>query len=175
MGNYKMININKKVTIAIIGIALLFVSIVIYQVLHSNKKGYVDTSVTQTYIDPGSGETVIETPNKSPEKTGGNNIVMLGFSKLLDIGITNIQLNKIKLYLSNYSSSQETPIKEISITTSSISQAMDQDSSEKTTNFTVTIDRTYPLNIQTNYISIDDLVLKIYNPTNNTLLYSSNN
>lgn len=175
MGNNEMININKKVVIVVIGFAVLLISIVLYQVLHSNKRLYVDSSITKTYIDPGSGETVIETPNKSPETAGGDNITMLGFSKLLDVGITNVQLNKIKLYFSDYSLSQETPIKEISIIKSSINQSINRDLGEKTTSFTVTINRKNSLNIQANYTSIDDMILKIYDSTNNTLLYNSSN
>lgn len=178
MGDNKMINnVNKKVMIAVgIFIALIVITTVIYLAFSSpatKKDPTKDPSYTVTYVDPGSGETVISTPNKTPENTNGA-IVMLGFSKLTsNYGMTFDQVKKLQSELSEYSSTLKTPIKEISITLASITTSVNQDTGDVVDRFTITIDRTSTLTATVSYFGIDNPTLNLYNPKTNKLIFTS--
>lgn len=125
------------------------------------------------YHDPGSGETVEETPNQTPELAGRtNNIVYLGFAKLIDIGVSFDQVNKLRAEFLGYSSTQKTPIEEISITINSIRDTVDE--GNVTLTCSVTIDRSSAVNAKIQYFGIGDPTLKLYDPNDGTQVYSSN-
>ena len=179
MGINKMMNtLNKKIIISIVIFVLLIGIIsVIYIILSgSNTKQdpTKEASYTITYVDPGSGETVITTPNKTPENADGNNITMLGFSKLIsDYGMTFEQVQTLQSEFSDYSISQKTPIKEISITLASVKTTINPDTGNVIDRFTVTIDRGSTLTAQVEYFGIDDPTLKLYNSKTNKLVFDS--
>lgn len=172
-----LLNKAKKLTKRqkIVGIVILValvgggVSYFIYRETISNP------SYTTTYVDPGSGETVITTPNKTPEKAAGsNNIIMLGSDSLInDYGMTLNQVNKLKAEFKDFSSSQKTPIKEVSITLASGEITSNPDTYGTTLKFTITIDRSTTLTAVIDYWGIGDPNLSLYNPSNNTPIFSS--
>lgn len=155
--------VNKKILIiAAIFVALSIITAVIYQVVITvnNSK---DPTVTKTYVDPGSGETVIDTPNKSPEKAGtGDSIVFLGFTKLLDIGMTYRQVSSVKTDLQTYSSKLKDPVTEASIDSSSISSSVNSENNERTVTFTVKLNRKTNLNAEVIYTGLGNPSFKLY-------------
>jgi ABC-type glycerol-3-phosphate transport system permease component len=173
-----MIKINKKIMM-IIGLFVIVIVLfsVVFIIIDSSKTKTDPTkeaSYTITYVDPGSGETVITTPNKNPERINGNAITMLGFSKLVsDYGMTFDQVKYLQSKFSNYSSALKTPIKEISITLASITTTVDSNTGDVVDEFTVTIDRTSTLKARVSYFGIDNPTLKLYSPTNNKLIFTS--
>jgi len=174
-----MINIhNKKLVIIIASFLMIFGLVSVIYVLISNQSSKndptKDPSYTLTYVDPGSGETVITTPNKTPENMGGFNITMLGFSKLTsDYGMTFDQVKDLQSDFSDYSKSQKTPISEISITLNSITTTIDQNTGDVIDNFIVTINRSSTLKARVTYFGIDNPTLKLYNSKTNSLLFTS--
>ncbi len=134
-----------------------------------------NSSYATTYVDPGSGETVITTPNKTPENTAGNNsVILLGSDSLInDYGMTLNQVKKLQAEFTDYSSSQKTPIKEVSITLASGEITSNPDNYGTTLKFTITIDRSTTLTAVIDYWGIGDPNLSLYNPKNNSQIYSS--
>lgn len=129
-------------------------------------------SCTIEYFDPGSGETVDTTPNQGPELNGRvNNITYLGFAKLLNIGVSGDQIDIIKSDFLKYSSSLETPLKEVSITVASIRQTVNDGDVEL--KFTLTINRESTLNAQVNYFGIGAPELKLSTTDNDNTIYDS--
>ena len=63
--------------------------------------GKKQSSQSETYQDPYSGEVISNPANKTPETFGGdpNQAVFPGISKLLDYGVTTGQLTTLKAYL----------------------------------------------------------------------------
>lgn len=164
---------SKKRIIIIITIFTIFAVLIgiIFAINSGNINSAKDPSITNVYVDPGSGETVYSTPNKTPEKAGGSSVVILGLSKLLDIGITSNQIIKLRTYFSNYASTQNPKITEISITVSSIKRTINN--GEVTLDFIITIDRGSTMNAKIIYNNINDLILKLYKVTDNSLVYNS--
>ena len=133
-------------------------------------------SCSITYMDPGSGQTVTTTPNKTPEKinVGENPITMLGFSALVnDYGMTFEQIKALKSEFNDYSSTLKTPIKELSFTVKSVETTINPDTGDVEHKFTVTLDRDSTLTAKVEYFGIDDPSLKLYNPEDETQIYSS--
>jgi hypothetical protein len=162
----------KRIIIIITIIALFIILIgIIFAINSGNINSTKDPSITNIYVDPGSGETVYSTPNKTSEKAGGSSVVILGLSKLLDIGITSNQIIKLRTYFSNYASAQNPKITEISITVASIKRTINN--GEVTLDFTITINRGSTMNAKIIYNNINDLNLKLYKVTDNSLVYSS--
>jgi hypothetical protein len=168
-----MIDHKKKITIAII-IFVLFVSIIsiIYLIVSniSNQNKTKDASITNIYNDPLSGEVLYETPNKESEKSQ-TSIIILGISKLLDAGLTNNQLDKLRQYYDDYSLTLEKPVTEISVDVKSIEQSIDQSNNRLIVGFPILINRETNLRSEVISTDINNIILNIYN--NNDKIYSS--
>lgn len=142
---------------------------------NDNSHTITDKSTVGAYVDPGSGETIYNPPNKAPENYKGNTPAYLGFSKLLDIGLTDTQLGALKSYFSDYSTQQKKPFSEISLDVSSLTQTIDPDTGSVTVTFTVTFNRTIMSKAVLTYDNITNVTLNLYNQTDNSLQYSSTN
>lgn len=155
---------NKKV---IILIAVSVVSIAIIAVLalqRSNKQAPPDAGL---YHDPNSGEIVSDPEGWQPENFAGqaNAPIFLGFSKLLDIGITQFQLDAAKGGFGEYSATKNDYVKEVSLHVNSIKrEAFDPDGADPTrrVSFTVTINRTETFSAKLEYTTIQNASLLLY-------------
>ena len=172
----------KKKVLIVIGLFILFVILIciayiVFNRATNNTSNNKDNE--NTYIDPGSGETVYNPTNKAPEKEiSGTGIIYLGFSKLLDKGISDIQVKNIKNYINYYSITNNKDIKEVSITVKSINHDIDKDINNKTiniTSFIITIDRKSTLDVKLKYKDLREITLELYNPYNNTQIFTSDN
>lgn len=119
-----------------------------------------DTDYTEIYTDPGSGEKVITNPNKTPEDVMGHDIVTLGFTKLLDRGVTKSQVDKLKSYFLDYSNTLESPIDEVSISTETIGKLVDD--GLVNIDFEIKIDREKTLTAEVEYLGLGDPSLKLF-------------
>jgi hypothetical protein len=119
-----------------------FVIIISVVIVLLNNRNQVPSN---EYLDPGSGETVSDPPGKEKESFGvtTQEPIYLGFTELLNNGVTKYQLDSIKIALTNYNSEREPKINEASVSVDTISYVID-DSEDSTTNnvtFTLTINR----------------------------------
>ena len=132
-------------------------------------------SCTITYKDPCSGETVITNPNQTPETNGRvNNVIILGSSRLTEVGITDNQKKKLWAELSDYAASQKEPIKEIGICVKTIDRInTDEETGKNSIDFTITVDRKNDLNAKITYSGLNNIDLEISNPESKDQLFNS--
>lgn len=173
MGSNK---IKLKLIILSIFIFILFILFCIFYYINNKKEAviYSDKSNSNSYIDPGSGETVNSPSGKTKEKTDTTNtITFLGFTTLLDHGLSYKQLNKLKSYFSQYSLTQKTPINEISITIASYNSQKTTDN--RVMNFEITINRKIKLDTKVEINDIDSIILYLYDKKTQKQVYKSYN
>ncbi|HET9850419.1 MAG TPA: hypothetical protein VFP35_02230 [Candidatus Saccharimonadales bacterium] len=112
----------------ILGCSLLILLIVIAALLAFRNQPKVPgkNSLSQ-HVDTFSGETVSNPKGVAPEKYGvsPNTPVYLGFDKLLNYGLTDIQLNLVKLAFYKYSQSLAKPLGQISVGANTITTQHD--------------------------------------------------
>ncbi len=168
---------NNKITITIIVfvsfIIILSIAYLMY-ILQNTKNSDMtkDPSYAVTYIDPGSGATIVIKPNLGPEK-GMNNIntTVTGLGRFTEIGLQKTQRDKLWNYFINYASSQKISIKEISVTVASIKKINTESDGSNSIDFEITTDRVTKLSAKITYSGIDNLNLNIFN--NNQPIYTS--
>ena len=105
-------------------------------------------SYTQSdYVDPGSGETVIDTEGKTPETSGSNPNTpsYIGFSELNNRGFNQDDIDKFRSFLNNYANRQieenKDAITEISLTKDTIQHGVNRDTGEGIYTLDLTINR----------------------------------
>jgi hypothetical protein len=99
-----------------------------------------------TYTDPYSGETITETEGKgSEEYNNENSIVYFGFARLLEYGMTQDQIEILQNYLLQYSfvrqAKGESDLNEVTVDFKTYTQAIDENTSEKTVTFDLIANR----------------------------------
>jgi len=131
-------------------------------------------SCTIEYHDPGSGAIIATMPNIGPEMAMNDvNTIVTGLDRFTEIGIQKPQRDKLWKDFIDYGSSQDTLIKEISVTVASIKKINTEADDSRSINFEITTDRVTKLHAEIIYSGSSTLELKIFNPEDNTLLYDS--
>lgn len=127
----------------------------------SNDSGDVSQNI---YVDPYSGETVLSPTGKSKEPIAGD-FNLLGFYKLLDIGVSQMQLNSLNTFLGDYADNKtvgnSAKITEISLVVKSIRQNIDEDTGQVTVTSDIVINREFKQKITIKYSTASDCMLDI--------------
>lgn len=131
-----------------------------------------DTTPKQdTYKDPGSGETVVNDPNSAQGDQDNKSILYPGFSKLIDRGLTPIQLQSVQVTIAEYSFDSKKDFKEVSLVVDSLRHILPPETSQThTLNFTVKADRTTDYYMEVAYENATDVVTRLYTSDKKTLL-----
>lgn len=133
---------NKRKLIIVIILVTIIILLIIGFIFYNQRD---KSDEVNEYYDPGSGETVSNPDGKSPENFEkiGNTPTFLGYSKLLDVGVTKFQEEGLKTAVTLYSRENNNFISESSITTSSIkiSDYDDPNTLIRTADFEMTINR----------------------------------
>jgi len=173
---YGIFKSRKRVVVLCVVIALFFL-IWLYFVIKGGQRGIGPGD----YYDKGSKETVSNPPNRQPETYGTtetNPPTYLGFSKLLDIGVTSFQVDATKESFYRYSKKDQKNIKEVSIFVDSIKAVYrDRDSADpnQTATFDVKIDRKDTLKAKLVYSELRVARLYLYDAKTNGVLFDSGN
>lgn len=112
-------NRNKIILISIVLLPVI-ISVAIF-IFVSNRNS---NSNSEEYFDPGSGETVSSPKNKTPELFGTytSGPLLLGFSKLINAGLTTDQLKLVEAAAVTFSGTDGRKITELSVTVDTIEQ-----------------------------------------------------
>jgi len=179
MGSNKITNLkNNKIIMTFIIFSLFIVTVsIIYLIFNHpfNKQTdpTKDPSYKITYVDPGSGATIVTMPNIGPEKAMNDvDTIVTGLDRFTEIGIQKPQRDKLWGYFIKYASSQKVLIKEISVTVASIKKINTEADDSRSINFEITTDRTIKLKAEIIYSGSSNLRLKIFNDKNK-LIYDS--
>jgi len=149
----------RQILIILVGLFLLVVVVLV--AISSNNNTETTSVVDQNkYVDPASGETVLSPEGKVPESEVSGSLIILGITKLLDIGISNNQMSQLNSVLQKYSSEMkvgDNKITEISFDVSSFKQNINQDTSEVVVTSKLVINRSINQSIKIVYYSFYDL------------------
>lgn len=129
-----------------------------------------------SYIDPATGDTVLSPTGKAVEPASGyDGVLILGLSKLLDIGVSSVQVESIKSDLNIFAKNNrvgESNITEVSLVSDSLSQVVDQSTGLKKIKGIISVNREKSsYNIEFLYYGVADMETDIYNSVNNSLIY----
>ncbi|MES2630726.1 MAG: hypothetical protein V4611_02105 [Patescibacteria group bacterium] len=175
MGDDKIMDPQKKKLLIIIGVVfsiIVVVLIIVAIIFRVNEQSdpNINPTVT-TYTDPYSGETISTVENKAPEDSlSGNNIVYFGFAKLVQYGMTSVQVAALKDYIFQYSHSREdsnqSKIKEVTVDYSTYRQILNEKVSGKSVEFTIVMNRDE--NLRYKFVNSSKLTRDL-----NTIIYSN--
>jgi hypothetical protein len=165
-----MLSRTKVIILIVIGIGIIVAAIIGFTLQSTNSQTSDDDS---TYTDPGSGEKIGE-QDKAPQGTEAsleNVIIYPGFSKLIDRGLSPVQIQSIQSTIAEFSQQQKEPFKEVSLTTDSMRHLQPKgDSSTHTITFDVVTNRTGNYHITVDFSDTETCVTKIYASDKTTLL-----
>ena len=133
---------------------------------------------TGEYYDPGSGETVSDPAGRTPENFAGNaeGPVYLGFSKLLDIGLTTYQLDAVKYTFEQYGRTSNQKIEEVSLTVNSLATERHNEEDpipKDKVFFDVTINRKQTFKARVDYFDLTSVQLYLSDPKTGKVIYDS--
>jgi hypothetical protein len=158
----------KKIIIASLIVLAIIVALTIYFVIAYKNKTDTGKLVITSYVDQYSGETVSEQKNGNSK-----NITMLGFIKLIDIGVSSDQVKVIKTEFESYAKSQKESVSQISIDASTVTSSINRDTGERMISFTVVINQKTKLKAKVVYKGFEDPNLTLYDQGDNQLYKSS--
>jgi hypothetical protein len=171
-----MMNNRKKLIIIISLVGLLVILTIVFIVLKTSHTSSPTQTGTSSYVDPASGTTVSSPNGKTPEPLSGyNGVVYLGFSSLLDDGLSNDQFSNVKLHLAAFyenSSVESVKVTQVSLQISSITQTNNPDTGIIVLKANLIINKTITQHIILHYNVLGHLVMDLTD-TNNTIVYSS--
>lgn len=171
MGN-KSLTPKKKFIIALCifigGVVIASAAYLIF-IYDAPQKPGDDTSM-EVYVDPGSGETVHDNPGKSPETYNERNTIrFLGFSKLVQNGLTDNQQVALRQNYLEYSNQRaekdkNAAIEEVSVVVDSIRMTINQTSGQKAFTYNTVFNRDYSTIYvsKVSYTGIQDSKLEIF-------------
>lgn len=165
---------NRKIIIITAGVLLVGIIILVI-VSVSMKQDVQKRDMGTQYVDPGSGEVIIENPNRSPQSTfldGKTPTVFLGFSKLLDNGLSSSQTQSIQSAFSSYAEKENTHFDEVSMTVSTLRYASEDGGVAKKMTFDTKINRTDDYFVTVEFSDLVTCVTKIYKSDKTTLLFT---
>lgn len=165
-----MLSKNKIIILIVVGVVIIIGGIVGIA-LQSKDTAESDTSV---YVDQGSGEEIIDSKN-APQGTDAslkNAIIYPGFSKLIDRGLSPVQIQSIQTTIADYSVQQDNKFKEVSLTIASMRHILPQGSSKThTITFDIVANRKDAYYITVDYDNTDSCITKLYAADKTTLLF----
>jgi hypothetical protein len=163
-----MVNKRSIIIIAtLLGLAIIAMAIVGF----TNQRS--TNTPTGTYVDPGSGETIIDsdTSSQGPTASLKNTIIYPGFSRLIDRGLSPDQVQSVQLALAEYSFENKKNFKEVSLTVDSIRHLLPQGTStQHTLTFDITVNRKDKYFMSVAYSDTATCVTKLYAADKTTLL-----
>lgn len=150
----------KRLRIVIIaGFVVLSLAIAgIIAAIMNSQGSSVNEPKQTSYVDPASGETVLDTEGKTPEYYGvnPNRPNFLGFYNLFDAGMLDADIEEVKGFLNDYADKQleegKPKLTEISLYVDTIGHAINQETHEETFDLNLLVNREqqFQLKIVTN-------------------------
>ena len=167
----------RRKLVIIVG-AILFVIIlallIIFTAKDSKKQDIPDIDKGGRYTDPYSGETISDPPDKAPEKYNANpdTPVFLGYTKLLDLGISSTQVNDYQYAIFQKYKTENKKVSEVSIDVKTINlQQHDRYSSSNvdTALFDIVVDRKDRFKVKMDYYDLTKIHLYMFDTTGKQL------
>jgi hypothetical protein len=165
---------NKKIIIASVVIAVFVVTIIVLVVTRNSSESTgskTDIVDQNTYVDESSGETVLSPEGKVTEGAIQNtDVTVLGFSKLIDNGVSSSQVDTIKQYIDEFALEQKA--NKVSLVVSTIAQKVDKNSGQKDITADIKVSDAVVYKLSLSYVGFTDMLMYVYS-TDGSLVYSS--
>jgi len=163
------------VIIIVLFIVISIITIIVAIVNQNNNEqiGSNEPPKQTTSVDEVTGETIIETEGKVPEGVANDGVIILGFSKLIDYGLSSNQVSQVKNAMVFYTRERLSNVKRISLDFSTAKMSVDQESGNKKITADIVIDNERRQLISMTYVSINDMWVQIFNKETNQELYNS--
>lgn len=172
MQNEKKTQLYVIIVFGVLSLIIFGVVALFYQINNPN----TGQPAMNEYTDPGSGNTIVSPEGKTPEKYGVNPDapIYIGFSKLLDIGISFDQVNSIKSALGDYAFTvkDSAKITEISLTSDSITHTPNPTGPD-TYLFRITMNRKDEYRVIVSAPDISSIELSLYTKDGRDPLFTS--
>ena len=158
----------------IIVASVLALGTIVLAVLGFMRASHKDDSTEKGYTDPGSGE-VIRGSDKSQQGTDltiEKTTIWLGFSTLLDRGLTPNQITSIQSVITKYGDQQTERFKEVSLDTKSYRHLSPTDTGDNSSliTFNLTVNRTNKYYVEAKAIDTKTIHTKLFTDDKKTLL-----
>jgi hypothetical protein len=173
-----MLRNNRKLLTAL-AVFVVTILATIFLLVSSNhkQKNKLPNLDSGRYYDAQSGQTVSNPSGKAPDTYGSasGQPIYLGISNLVDAGLTDDQLLRLKYAFNNYFTQSKKNAKEVSIDVNSIVHGPHNPNSNSpfSLNFNVTVDRSKTLKAKIEYTGLEDIRLFLYDQKTNTQIYDS--
>jgi hypothetical protein len=169
MKNGKQIQPSTYLIIAF-GVLLLIIVgvIVLFYTINNNSDSSTADVPQNEYVDPGSGETIVNPEGKSPETANINPNVptYIGFSNLYNYGLQQDAVENIKAFINDYADQKivdnEEKIKEVSLEVASIKHVINRDVNENSYTFKITVNRKEKLNVKIAFEGVITMTNTLY-------------
>lgn len=141
--NTKQLRLTVIIACVIVSAGIVGIIATVTNSNNSTKTGYTQSD----YVDPGSGQTVIDTEGKTPESAGRNPDIpsYIGFAELNDRGFNQNDIDKLRSFLNDYANKQiqenKEKVTEISLTKDTIQHSVNRDTGESIYTLDLTINR----------------------------------
>ena len=167
MNNRKLLIISSIVFAAIIIIGI--VSLIV------QSSGNSPANDEDLYVDPGSGEIISRGNGLSQSAINDPNqrtITFLGFSFLIERGMSRNQSETVQQALSEYSSDLSNPFTEVSLIKDSARYGSKPGDSTKELQFNIRVNREDLYYVTLTYSDLDSVTVKLYDNDQKTLLFT---
>lgn len=168
-------NNQKKLIIAIVLFVALSVIAIIATLLIKSAQNQPEKRVSTTSVDSVSGETVIKgtntgvtDPNAQPNQPG-----YLGFSSLVDRGLSIGQVGIIQSALTSYSLNNRSTFKQVSLDKNNINRIMQSSPDDPSMlTFPIVVNQKDHYFVTVSYNTPDTATTKLYKADKTTLLFT---
>jgi hypothetical protein len=168
---------NRKRWLIIFAGVISLILIIVAIILSSGADKKPAANPDNSYVDPLSHETISNPPGKGPDTFGStpNTPIYLGIDKLIDHGLSYDQTTALRSAFNKYASSQNPPVKEVSIDVDHITTQHDstKHNSPFIILFKTRFDRKTDYQAKVQYHGLNDVQLILTDPADNKSVFDS--
>ncbi len=163
----------KRLRLVAIAFLLVLLGALIYTLTLSGKKPAPPSVNNGLRYDSNSGDTISNPPGRTPEKygTSQNNVVFLGLTNLLNIGVSSYQVSDFRAAVTKYSASKNNFIKQASVASKIQSTRLDTGATES--KFRLVLNDTKNMSATFTYWSITNSHLVITDEASGVVAFDS--
>lgn len=166
-----------KIIIAAVVFGLICIAAIIGAVINQANQSASEqpraTGEQTTTYDPVTGEEVVETEGKAPEGLVEGEVLLLGFSKLSDLGMSLQQIDFAKIAIQDYAVNDLENAERISLDPNTLSQTVSSDTGQVDITGDIVINNETRQRATFSYIGYTDILVRVYDKTTDEELFTS--
>ena len=160
-----------KIIIAAVAFGLICIAAIIGAIINQANQPTSDqpraTGEQTTTYDPVTGEEIVETEGKAPEGLVEEGVLLLGFSKLSDLGMSLQQIEFAKIAIQDYATNDLEDARRISLDPNTLSQTVAADTGQVDITGDIVIDNETRQRATFSYVGYNDVLVRVYDKSTN--------